>query len=274
MNIKKNLLWAQHQLAHFYNPSLEAEVLLAALLKKNRSELKTLSEHPISLWHQFVYKRWVQDRKKNKPVAYIIGYKDFCGYRLKVNSHTLIPRDETEILCDHIIREQRNFNVQSFLDIGTGSGAIACVLGNTWKGASGTAIDISLKALKIARENFEEQKVGMTVIHSDLLQAIDSQASFDVIVANLPYVPENMPLAQDLNYEPRGALFSGLDGLEHIQRLQMELNEKEIDFKELWLEFLPEQESKIKKIFKSYQCTSKKDLAGDVFFMLIEPLRV
>lgn len=271
MNIKENILWAQHQLAHFYSPSLEAEVLLAAMLKKDRSWLKTNPGKCLSFLQQWKYKQWVRARKKNKPGAYIVGSKDFYGSRFFLNQHTLIPRDETEILCDFILHQERSFSPVSLLDVGTGSGVIALTMARCLSLQKVVAIDISRKALKIARKNFKKQGRKGFLLHSDMLQKIEPEASFDLIVANLPYVPQDMVLAPDLAYEPPSALFSGNDGLDHIRRLKQEIQQKNISFRELWLEFLPQQQLQVEQIFSSIgKVEFKKDLSGKVFFACIK----
>ena len=274
MSVKQILTWAQQQLAHFCNPRLEAEVLLSELLQKDRSQLKVLEDLKLSFVQVFRYKRWVFKRAKNIPVAYILGYKEFMGKRFTVNKHTLIPRDETEILIDHILKQKRKFEVKSLLDVGTGSGVIALSIG-FGIGSLGqiTALDISRKALKVARENAKKHKVDIDFQYSNMLSSIEKGSSFDIIVANLPYVPEDLKVEKDLAYEPSTAIFSGTDGLIHIKRLRDELKAKEIDFKELWLEFLPQQAKEIKKIFEDLgKVELKKDLSGQIFFACVENL--
>lgn len=251
---------------------LERELLLSWITRKDRVWLKTHPEYKLSFFENIRLRYALYQRKKNIPMAYIIGYKDWAGMRLKVNKNTLIPRDETEILCEHIQTYNRDFQIQSVLDIGTGSGAIAlnqCKVQGAKCKVMG--VDISKKALKVATENAVALELDVEFKYSDLLSGIDTGRSFDVIVANLPYVPQDMVFEDDLRAEPHTAIFSGSEGLDHIQRLAQGLQEKKIVFRELWLEFLPQQAQSIEQIFYSIgEVELKKDLSGQVFFACVK----
>lgn len=158
--------------------------------------------------------------EQQEPIQYILGHADFCGRSFLVNEHVLIPRPETEELCQWIVgSEQRKVisDKYSFLDIGTGSGCIACTLAAEMPEAEMTAWDISEEALKIARENANHNKVHVTFEQVDVLN-LPSPLPFgggrgealSLIVSNPPYICNKERAAMAVNvleHEPHTALF-------------------------------------------------------------------
>ena len=158
----------------------------------------------------------VKELLKNKPVQYILGETEFCGMRFFVDENVLIPRPETEELVNQLVSCSVNqLHSPSFriLDIGTGSGCIAISLAKLLKNSIVTAIDISEKALKVAKKNALANGVNVNFIKDDILnpkntELLDNQ--FDIIVSNPPYVCESEKTemrANVLDYEPSSALF-------------------------------------------------------------------
>ncbi len=147
---------------------------------------------------------------KGRPVQYILGETDFYNCTIKVNDSTLIPRPETEELVDLVINENKGFRGK-ILDVGTGSGCIAIALAANLKEAEITGIDLSGKAIEIARENNKNNSVNVTLITADLFSLDHSLfLNTDIIVSNPPYVREvEKQFINDnvLNYEPHKALF-------------------------------------------------------------------
>lgn len=251
------------------NPRLEAEILLGHILKKDRVWLKTNTEKNLSFWTYLQLLCYSWKRRCGLPLAYICGRKHWADFELAVDQNVLIPRDETEILCHHIVNAMRNWQPKSILDIGTGSGAIALFLKRHFPNAKILATDLSPTALEIARRNAEKHNFDIQFQHSDLLQSIPQNAPFDLITANLPYVPNEMSVSREVQKEPRNAIFSGSDGLDHIRALAQQLQAKNINFRELWLEFLPQQYPSIEKIFEKYEVIPFEDEGGDIFFAKI-----
>lgn len=270
MTIQEALQWGITQLRTQLNAFLDSEVLLASILQTDRSFLKINPQKNITEAEFDLYKKFIQERKENRPVAYIIGKKKWADFELFVNENVLIPRDETEVLCNKIIQEWKAKSPQRVLDIGTGSGCIALFLRKIFSEADILALDDSKRALKVAQKNAEKQGMNIRFQHSDLLSAIKEGLFFDIIVANLPYVPEKLEVSGDVRKEPPQAIFSGIDGLDHIRRLNQQIEEKEIGFQELWLEFLPQQKEKIEQIFRLKKVEFKKDIGGDIFFACIK----
>lgn len=154
---------------------------------------------------------------EQKPIQYIIGYAYFYGRKLKVNNDVLIPRPETELLCEYAIDIIKQNNLKSVLDIGTGSGAIAYTIACETK-AKVYASDISEKALGIARENGKDKDIKF--ILSDVYDNISNDIKFDMIISNPPYIPVN-DYVEDIvkNNEPHLALYAGEKGLDIYDRI-------------------------------------------------------
>jgi release factor glutamine methyltransferase len=152
----------------------------------------------------------IDNLKKEKPLAYILGEWEFYGLKFLVNEHTLIPRPETEELVELIIRE--NEDSKSVVDVGTGSGCIALGLKSKLKNTKISAWDISEEALKIVDKNAKNNELDVTVKQVDILASrkIEIPSKIDVIVSNPPYIPEsekNLMNKNVLDYEPHLALF-------------------------------------------------------------------
>ena len=164
--------------------------------------------------------------KDELPIAYITGRKEFYGLEFKVTEDTLIPRPETEILIDAVLRDFSGVRELSVLDLCTGSGTILLTLLNELPGSKGTGLDISGQALDVCR--FNAEKLGLServrLIQADLFNGFDSEG-FDIITANPPYVSEEEYQSgeKSLFYEPRLALVSGSDSLSFYKYLLSEL---------------------------------------------------
>ena len=146
-----------------------------------------------------------------EPIQYILGCTEFYGLPFQVNKHTLIPRPETEELVDWILSHFQNQDaVLDILDIGTGSGCIAVALAKNLPRASISALDISHKAIALAKENASNNQVSVTFSDQDILDTKSLEKKYDVIVSNPPYVRQQEKKAMHTNvlaYEPSNALF-------------------------------------------------------------------
>jgi release factor glutamine methyltransferase len=269
MNIGKALVWGEDELRQLDCSKLEAEVLLSKVLKRDRVFLKTNLQYPLNWREKRLYKKCVQRRLQGIPLAYIFGHKHWGGMFLDVNNHVLIPRDETETLCERICTLPRENTPQCILDVGTGSGNIALFLKKHFLDADVWAIDISAKALKVAQKNAQKQDLLINFLQSDLLQGIEGIQKYDIIVANLPYVPQQMKVSEEVRREPRRAVFSGEDGLDTLRLFVDQLFKKDIHFTELWLEFLPLQKESIQQLFSNNTIEFLPDEGGDIRFAKI-----
>ncbi|MDO5307669.1 MAG: peptide chain release factor N(5)-glutamine methyltransferase [bacterium] len=163
----------------------------------------------------------VQTRiSKNFPIQYIIGEAYFMGEYFKVTPEVLIPRDETEILVNKAIEIIKKHAFSSVLDIGTGSGCIACTIAKQTN-ATVLGVDISSDALRIALDNVTKLNINNRAVFrkSDLFSKVRSDEKFDVIVSNPPYIPHNTELEKEVLAEPHIALFADDNGLYFYKKI-------------------------------------------------------
>lgn len=211
-------------------PRLDAEVLLAEVLGFSRVELYTHYEQPMTPPEVDRYRALIRRRSVGEPVAYLTGRAYFRTLTLKVDRNVLIPRPETEQVVDIAVQYLMEGNWPTppqVLDVGTGSGAIAISIKAGFPEAEVTATDASAAALGLAAENARIAGLDGRIrfVHSDLFDALDPMATFDLIVSNPPYISEDewetlMPDVRD--FEPREALYGGVDGLDYYRRLAVE----------------------------------------------------
>lgn len=198
------------------------------------------------------------------PIQYIIGNVDFYGCEIKVNEDVLIPRFETEYLVDDLIKllKEKNFINPAILDIGTGSGCISIALAKNIE-SSVSAIEISLKALEVAKENASLNKVSINFMRGDI-ENYETSKKYDVIVSNPPYVPLGSDVDPKTHYEPQNAIFAKDEGLYYykviLEKSVRILNEKNI----IAFEIGHNQADKIMTLAKNYYpnsiVISKNDL--------------
>lgn len=208
------------------NPRLDAEVLLCAVLQCERIKLYMDFKRPLTGAELSQYKNYVARRGQHEPLAYILGEKEFMRNSFKVTPATLVPRPETELLVESLIKAAQGLKADGdvkILDIGTGSGAIIVSLLDYLPNAKGVGVDISVDALIVAEEN--SRRIGVReragFMQSDLFSRIPADKKFDIIVSNPPYIPaaDIAGLAKDVQKEPRGALDGGADGLDFYRRI-------------------------------------------------------
>lgn len=201
---------------------LDAEVLLAFFLKKDRLEFLKNPEMQISKSRLAAFKKLVSRRMKWEPVAYLTGRKEFWSFVLEVNKDVLIPRPDTEIIVEEALTVGKSFPQPNILDIGTGSGAIALALAKELPEAKIIATDISASALKIARRNARNLKLEKQIkfLKGDLFAPVKDL--FDIIVSNPPYISaaEYGELPNGVkDFEPKIALWAGQTGVEFYEKL-------------------------------------------------------
>ncbi len=232
--ILRVLQWAESHLQQkgISEPRSGASVLLAHCLGCTRLDLYLRHDKPLTAEELGCYKRLLRRRLAHEPTQYITGHQEFWSLDFIVNPAVLIPRPETELIVEAVIRHVRNHpesgRWHQLLDVGTGSGVLAVALAKELPHLQITASDASPEALAVARLNSERHGVQdrVTLVQGDLLTALDPLGSFDIVVANPPYVPtatwEQLP-PEIRDHEPRLALDGGPDGLEVIHRLVYEV---------------------------------------------------
>ncbi len=204
---------------------LETELILAHLMKWTRIQIYTRSEDPLSCEQQEQFRFFVEERKKHVPLAYLLGYREFYGLSFHVTPEVLIPRPETEILVEEAIRlgAQLSGSTNRLLDLGTGSGCIALSLLKYLPEYTGDLLDISEKAIAIARQNADTLELTSRVqfFHGDLFEMLPSR-SYSLILSNPPYIaPEVLPFlqAEVRLFEPYTALFSPDHGFSCLKKI-------------------------------------------------------
>ena len=200
---------------------LDSELLLSKTLNKTREEILTNLDQKIEKKSILVFKKYLQRRSKNEPIAYIFQEKEFWGNKFYVNKNTLIPRPETEMLVDKLLKIYNKKKI-SILDIGTGSGCIIISLLINLSNSNGLGIDISKKAIQLAKRNKIKHKLlNRLKLSTQSLDKIYGK-KFDLIVSNQPYISryDIKNLSDDIKkYEPRMALDGGNDGLDLIKKV-------------------------------------------------------
>jgi len=209
------------------SPRLDAEVLLAESLGCQRIELYTTFDSVPGERVRAAFRDLVRRRAEGRPVAYLVGRREFYSLSFRVTPDVLIPRPETEFLVVALLdlaRQRPADREIAICDVGTGSGIIAVAAAKHLPSARVTAVDKSAAALAVARRNAAEHGVAERVelIESDLFAAVPPERRFDFVVSNPPYVAEAEieSLPRDVReFEPREALVAGPSGVEVIQSL-------------------------------------------------------
>lgn len=207
-------------------PGLDAEILLARILGQSRTHLHTWPEKMVHPDIARTFEDWVHRRSKKEPVAYILGDQEFYGHLFEVNPAVLIPRPETEHLVEKALEwvRERNILAPRILDLCTGSGCVGLTLALELPHAALTLTDLSASALEVATANRSRHSLDarVEILHGDLFDPIAPDTTFDVVVANPPYVEESFKphMQQDVfQFEPHLALFSGADGLDLVRTM-------------------------------------------------------
>ena len=200
---------------------LDSELLLSKVLNKKREEILINLEQKICQNNLSKYKELITRRSQNEPVAYIFREKEFWSKSFFVSPDTLIPRPETELMVEKLVKIFKDKKI-SILDIGTGSGCILISLLSELKDSKGIGIDISKKALVIAKKNSKKHKIfdKIKLLNKSLKNKFYQK--FDLIVSNPPYIKssEIKNLKEDIKkYEPKIALDGGNDGLDLIKKV-------------------------------------------------------
>ena len=200
---------------------LDSELILSNLLKKKKENLIINSKEKVSKSTIDNFNKLITRRLKREPLAYILKQKEFWSKIFYVNRNTLIPRPETELLCESIIKTLKN-RTPYILDVGTGTGCILLSILSELKKARGVGIDISKKAIEVAKKNSSNLELNKRAkFFSKSLNDIYGY-KFDLIVSNPPYIRtcDIKNLSDDVRkFEPKIALDGGKDGLDVIKKV-------------------------------------------------------
>jgi len=251
--------------------ALERQVLLAHVTGKSRTWLLAHPEVSLTPEQEKALETAVRQLEAGVPLPYIIGHWEFFGLDFQISPEVLIPRPETELLIETVLAWVRNRPQPAyrFMDIGTGSGIIPVTLAVHVSSAEITATDISPAALKIARQNAERHGVEGRIhfIEADLLPDNLQPSTFDVLTANLPYIPtETLKELAVFGKEPTLALDGGPNGLDLISRLLDQITARTVSARLILLEIEARQGPAVKALarehFPACEVEIKKDLAG------------
>jgi release factor glutamine methyltransferase len=258
-------------------PRLQAELLLAHLLKLPRMKLYLNFERVLMPAETDALREFVKRRGRREPLQHIVGSTSFCGFEIAVNRHALVPRPETELLAELGWQFLSTLNTQpsTALDFGTGTGCIAIALAAKSPNAKITALDLSADTLTLAKENAAVNKVAERIefLQGDGFAALEevAQASclcdsnakhtgkmpvplFDLIISNPPYIPsaEIATLQPEVrDFDPRAALDGGADGLDFYRKLAAEAKPFLKPDGKIMLEFGDGQAEAVKNIFEA-----------------------
>jgi len=201
---------------------LDSEILMSKVLKKNRSNVLLNSEKLLSNKDYKNFRELIFNRLRNKPIAYLTGEKSFWKYEFEINDKVLIPRPDTELIIEQVLKIYKNKCNINFLEVGVGSGCIILSILKEKKSFLGKGIDLSKECIKISKKNAIKLRVQnrLKLFKSD----IDNFTSgkYDLIISNPPYIKklDLKNLDKDVvDYEPKLALDGGLDGLSKIRKI-------------------------------------------------------
>ena len=206
------------------NAAYDAMQMLAHVLGEDALMMRLNAQRQLGEESLAAYEAIVARREKREPMQYILGSTGFMGLEFHVEPGVLIPRPDTEILCEEALR--RLAPGARVLDIGTGSGALAVSLAKLAAGARVTAVDVSDTALAIAQRNAQENGAQVRFVKSDCFAALAGEI-FDMIVSNPPYI-DSADMAQlmpEVLQEPQLALFGGEDGLDFYRSIVQQWKE-------------------------------------------------
>jgi len=200
---------------------LEAEILLAACLDRQRSHLFAWPEQQVEPWQQERFATLISRRASGEPIAYLLGQREFWSLPLTVTPQTLIPRPETETLVTLALKKIPQDGAPRIVDLGTGTGAIALAIARERPRSEVIATDISPAALSVAKGNAMRLDLdNVRFVCGSWCRAFTADV-FDFVLSNPPYVAETDPHLRegDLRFEPRRALAAGPAGMDELQRI-------------------------------------------------------
>ena len=212
--------WGSARLAEakIREAALDARLLLEEVCSTDRGYLLVHGDEPVSDVQEQAYRDFISRRGSRIPLQHIVGYQEFMGLRFMVNSDVLIPRQDTEILVEEVMRYLHDG--MRILDMCTGSGCILLSLLQYSNDCEGVGSDISEAALAVARTNAEHLEKDAAFVQSDLFENIEGK--YDVIVSNPPYIPTKVIEtleAEVRDYDPMNALDGKEDGLHFYRRI-------------------------------------------------------
>ncbi len=268
--IQKHLNFATNQLNSVSDSArLDAEVLLAFVLKKNRSYLRAWHDKTLNTSTLALFESLISQRLEGVPIAYITRSREFWSRDFIVSPDVLIPRPDTELLIELCLEEIPKDSTFEILDLGTGSGVIAITLAVERPKAKIIAVDASAKALTIAQKNAKQHDCkNVQFILSDWFASVPA-IQFDLIVSNPPYISDDdKHLSQgDVRFEPKSALISAENGLRDIKIIAQQAKKHLTTDGQIWFEHGYNQALAVQAILNELNYVNVqtyRDLAGQL----------
>lgn len=247
--ISKWLTEATSQLnaAKIATAKLDALVLLEDVLQKDRAHLLAHPEIELSSEQKTKLDASIKRRKNHEPLAFIRGKTEFYGHEFILNKNVLEPRPETETMIDVLKKLKPSVAV----DVGTGSGAIAVTAKKLFPSKEVIAIDIDPKCLEVARQNAQKHNATITFKQADLLEG-SALIEGMIILANLPYVPDDFSINTAANHEPKHAIFGGTDGLDLYRKMFKQIQASDKKPTHILTESLPFQHHNLAELARKH----------------------
>lgn len=236
---------AQLQSAGIGTARLDALILLEDVLKKDRSYLLAHQQTLLSITSQKRLDAKLKKRCQQIPMAYIRGFCEFYGRRFRVNRHVLQPRPESETMID-LLKQLRLSRPVAIADVGTGSGCLGITAALEIKNSTVDLLDIDAGALAVAKYNVNLHELSLKTAKKDLLGG--SHGHYNVILANLPYVPDSYHINPAAATEPKIAIFGGKDGLDLYRRLFTQISQRRHQPTFVLTESLPPQHAQLNAV--------------------------
>ncbi len=256
MNIEKAIIDAVDKLAKkkIKSPKIDSEILMSQIIKKDRKFVILNPKMELQNDIFILFKELIQQRANGKPVAYLTGKKDFWKNEFSINDSALIPRPDTEIIVEEVLKISKHKNKLHILEIGVGSGCILLSILNEKKNFTGIGIDISKKCIDLSILN--ASNIGLKNQVKFFKSDVDNfnYGKYDLIISNPPYISRaNLKVLDKevVNFEPRLALDGGLDGLSAIRKVVKKSSELIKKNGKLVLEIGFNQKKKVKQILTS-----------------------
>ena len=239
---------------HIKSAFLDCEILMSKALNKSRKFIIMNPNEKINDYEYRKFKKLISSRPNNKPIAYIVGKKSFWKYNFNVSEKVLIPRPDTEILIEQVLKRFKKKESINFLEIGIGSGCIILSILKEKKSFLGRGIDVCKESLKVCKDNANKLNLfnRLKLFKSD----IDNfhLGKYDLIISNPPYIKnldfKNMD-DEVVKFEPKIALNGGLDGLSEIRKVIKKSSELIKIHGKLILEIAHDQKNEVKRILRN-----------------------
>tara|TARA_Y100000816_G_scaffold163531_1_gene117073 strand:+ start:654 stop:1496 length:843 start_codon:yes stop_codon:yes gene_type:complete len=252
-----------------FNAELDSELILSNVLKTTREKLIIYPKKNINKASENKFNSYIKERKLKKPVAYILGYKEFWKQKFVINPSVLIPRPDTELIIEKVLKNYKKNENKNILDIGTGSGCIILSILLERKKFRGVGIDLSKQAINVAKINAKMQQFGNRIrfINTDIDNFFSNK--YDLIVSNPPYIKKSKlsGLIEDVrNFEPKLALDGGLDGYSTVLKVIAKSSKLLRKNGIMFLEIDRAQVIRTKEMLIKYKFYTKdvcKDLSGN-----------